>query len=592
MLFFPNKTFCYTMYLWYFLNFPRLRLKIYLCRNRLNNYILMFLVNPSGNQQFKGTFISSQNLDNSCHNSNNMSLCLNGENSPILQRHSEAMAIQKDMPKSYSNRANLIKNIMSNQVYEQLSTVNESKNNNSKKNGSINKTASDTYVLANNNNNSNQIINMKSESSVQESQSNAEFTSVPKFNGESNTLLKALLKTAPKNAVVSGFQIEPSQTTTTTTNTPTLDSNLTNVSNSSTSIIMDTGQAIPITNNCNTETLSLPTVQLPAKQTTKAPTQRKPRMPGQKKQAKMLMDLKNKILDSNSYSQLHPESTNSETTNILNENYNTLAGNSAVAGASSSSSYSTNLISNFKQEKDFDSNLVKNFSPNQNSNDGGLNVGAAAALPVVAAPVNLKQQVPRKRATKNTKTLQLHDSVVINQSNINKNDIAVNNILNELNTFGILKLSQPPSNISLLSINYPERNHSILLKNTTRFRGEIFKLKVENAANNNFGYDKKLMENILSENEKFMNILEKKHSSTNSSLLTMAATNSKDQLKVNQPTTSQSKSDSFRISSLILNEPLSLSNIKNNRPLLKNSSERLGEALVSNDKLSILETGE
>jgi len=344
----------------------------------------MFLVNPSGNQQFKGTFISSQTLDNSGHNSNNnMSLCLNGDSSPILQKHSEAMAIQKDMPKSYSNRANLIKNIMSNQTYEQLSSVSESKNNNSKKNGSINKTATEAYVL-NNSNNSNQIINMKSESSVQENQSNTEFTSVPKFNGESNTLLKALLKTAPKNAVVSGFQIEPSQTT--TTNTPTLDSNLTNVSNSSTSIQMDTSQAIPITNNCNAEALSLPNVQPPAKQTTKAPTQRKPRMPGQKKQAKMLMDLKNKILDSNSYNQLHPESTNSETTNTLNENYNPVAGNSAVAGTSSSSSYSNNLISNFKQEKDFDSNLVKNFSPNQNSNDGGLNV--AAALPVVVAPVN------------------------------------------------------------------------------------------------------------------------------------------------------------------------------------------------------------
>jgi len=205
--------------------------------------------------------------------------------------------------------------------------------------------------------------------------------------------------------------------------------------------------------------------------------------------------------------------------------------------------------------------------------------------------MHAKQQVPRKRATKNTKTLQLHDSVVINQSNINKNDIAVNKILNELNTFGILKLSQPPSNISLLSINYPERNHSILLKNTTKFRGEIFKLKVENAANNNVGHDQKLMEKILSENEKFMNILEKKHSPTNSSLLTMAATTSKDQLKVNQPMASQSKSDSFRISSLILNEPLSLSNIKNNRPLLKNSSERLGEALVSSDKFSIPENG-
>lgn len=495
------------------------------------------------------------------NNQSNMANVLNGGNSPILQKHNEAMAIQKDMPKSYSNRANLIKNIMSNQVYDQFSSVNETKNNSPKKIGNANNVnninkATDVFTA----NSNNGVVTMKTEAtSQQETQANGELNSVPKFNSESNTLLKALLKTAPKNAVVSGFQVESKPTTP--------DSNMTSSSNNNSSQVNDLvsleaiqTNTLPTSNNIvNTESINLP-VKLPVKQP-KAPTQRKPRIPGQKKQTKMLIDLKNKILDSNSYNQMHTEISCETTT--ATENCN---------NAGTIASYSASSLTMFKQEKDLDSNLVKNFSPNQSSNDGASALQAA----------NLKQANPRKRATKNMKaSVQLHDSVVINQSNINKNDIAVNRVLNDLNSFGTLKLSQPPSNISLLSINYPERNHSLILKSATRFRGEIFNLKIENVPNFNFEHDKKAIENILSENEKYLNFLEKKVVDNNPSSLLAVAT--KDQSKLGNHQVGQpSKSDAFRICSLILNEPLSCSNIKN-RLLIKNSSDRLNEALSSNN---------
>ena len=135
-------------------------------------------------------------------------------NSHSVQKHAEATsqsAVVKDMPKSYSNRANLIKNIMSNQHNEQL-------NNQAKKLTNTNTPqhqptanaptpateppATTTMYTINMNAPKTESADANSNSSqAGATMINVVESAVPKFNSEANTLLKALLQTAPKNAV-------------------------------------------------------------------------------------------------------------------------------------------------------------------------------------------------------------------------------------------------------------------------------------------------------------------------------------------------------------------------------------------------------
>ena len=161
--------------------------------------------------------------------------------------------------------------------------------------------------------------------------------------------------------------------------------------------------------------------------------------------------------------------------------------------------------------------------------------------------------------------------------------------MSDLGTFGLLKMSQPISNVGLLSVNYPEKNHSQILRGVTRLRGKLFRLKIESTPSYSYEHDRKLIEKVLDENEKYLDALENKPNSVSAAALLKCA---KDQVKSGAAHSAPmlSKSDSFRICALILNEPLSFESIKN-RPLLKNSADRVDEALLSTIKSNNSENG-
>ena len=248
----------------------------------------------------------------------------------------------------------------------------------------------------------------------------------------------------------------------------------------------------------------------------------------------------------------------------------------------------TAISTTFKQEKDLaDSNALanKNFSPNPMLNGNEAPPAAATGQQLAKTAAQ-----PRKRANKNMNAKaamqqqqqQSHTGFGDAQITTNKSDLLLSKLFTDLNAFGLLKMSQPASNIALLSINYPERNHALILKNSVRHKGSLFDLRVENVALNGFEHDKKMIEAILGQNERFLAVLEKKslHGDGKSSLLAVKDSKSGVLTVAAASAASSSKNDAFRICSLILNEPLTCESGKN-RPLAKNSAERLNEALAS-----------
>jgi hypothetical protein len=453
------------------------------------------------------------------------------------------MTSKQDMPKSYSNRSNLIKNIMSQSVFEQ---VNRGDHEASPKKRAHKSSQEPTTATTTSDN--------KDFSSPSSS-------GPPTFNSESNTLLKALLQSAPKNAVLT-----------------TTESHHHTVPESSDVVTLKLPiQPAPVN--------ELPIVAPPPQPVQKkAPSVRKPRPTGQKKQTKMLLDLKNKILDSSTLTAATITTTADPPVKpepLIHVQPPHYSNPNTIASM-------TSVLSTFKQE-------------NCDSNDAT----AAAALRIIP---NQKQPAqPRKRPSKSMKTHlagisnqhhqnppntteQHTNSSLSTTTNHEKSDLILSKVFTDLNSFGSFKLSQPASCISVLSINFPERSHSNILKTTVRCRGKIFNLNVEQIANHSFEDDKKLIDNILLENERYLNRLEKKNLSPNSSLLAVAAASDtvnanqhKDQTqKIANNTTAgmSNKSESFRICQLILNEPLSFDSIKN-RVLVKNSCDRLNEALLA-----------
>ena len=247
-------------------------------------------------------------------------------NSPL--KHADNLVTSKEQPKSYANRANLIKNIISNQ--EQEHQVNEAK------------------LKRPNPNNADPFLHtIKSEASSSQESQHGDFTPVLKFNGESNTLLKALLQSAPKNAVVAGFKNEQQLPTPAP---PPTEVNQDVSSAQVAALIAETSQAVlvGVPSSSGLESGSSQPPPPPIKQT-KAPAQRKPRPPGQKKQAKMLMDLKNKILDATQHETVCSFEATSNGAIPTSYHNNTIA------------SMTAHVTSSLKSEKDADT-----FTPGQN----------------------------------------------------------------------------------------------------------------------------------------------------------------------------------------------------------------------------------
>ena len=407
----------------------------------------------------------------------------------------------------------------------------------------------------------------------------------PKLNGD-NTLLKALLQTAPKNAIPLPVQQQQQQQQ----------------------------QIIP--NQPPVPTLSQPQSQLQTQpQSQSVPTQ----LTASGKGSVNLIENNNLIL--------------TPSNNNTNNNEVKIVINNQIAAVTTPVVVTSDKIINQIQpnitavqaappvkktrkprvpkqpNSEYSNNTIKSLIKIENQQQSSLSQpiqDQSNPIQQTSESVQQKTTQPRKRnkqikvnaATAATATIVEVSTQQLSQSQTqyiieNPNDIQFIKMFEELNKSRInLKLSQPHSIISTLNINLPEKQHCQALKPLiNKLNGKIFNLHIEYLLNQKTDllndFDKKLIAYLSRQDETLMTYLEKSKTVTNTSTLlsTVSTTNnsvmtSKSRNKNNASSINSNNSDNNEQSAPLIKH--SISSLLAGSNLLKDSNKRLDEALIEN----------
>ena len=156
-------------------------------------------------------------------------------------------------------------------------------------------------------------------------------------------------------------------------------------------------------------------------------------------------------------------------------------------------------------------------------------------------------------------------TVKINAQKETSSEFMIGKVVNDINALEHLVMNQSYPDSSIIQINYPEKNHSNLIKSAMLTFGDLFKLKYINLAVN-FLKEKNMIGKLLDKNEEFLSYLCKKNSALHTNKDSKAGLNA-------------NKQNLSEFCSALVEKPLTSSSIKN-RPMLKDSAQRLNDALM------------
>jgi len=318
---------------------------------------------------------------------------------------------------------------------------------------------------------------------------------IPNMNGD-NTLLKALLKTAPKNAVSLG--------------SPTVEGSV-GTSNSAPVTLVASEVPIVLTQNMilnnqlvvggkqeptvpeagvNSESTNSDQIKKKSKSVNKTAKQQTSGIDG--KSLKFTNQVKSSTLKLNEViTASGPEQSNSM--HIKN-----LLANSAIQ----------NMLNTQQQQQQQATNLQNQPNANLIVNTNLL-TAAEAANKIRKRKNNSNMAVNKlivNQKENSLSGLSSPNQPIQNSSNNNLNSAenTAIRIFEQFKSMAIIQMSQPSPNTNQFSVTYPGKQHSNLLKKTNKIRGKCFELEIENLNNASggkaFQMDKKFIDYILSEN--------------------------------------------------------------------------------------------